>query len=686
MPAADLSFLPWVRQGAAGAIATVDTLGPRQAAVADVSIALQVNTAPLPPVALRLRGPADVVGIDAHQVVRTDPRPNTTNFEPNCFPSIEFDRPDFLWLFTPARATANGQLRPWLCLVAVRKQEGVQLASTVDSPLPVLAIAAPAKPFVELPDLKDCWAWGHSQAAATGSDPTAVGNALNGPPQFNLSRLVCPRLLTPNTDYLACVVPTFELGRKAGLGLPIADTELTAVNALAPAWSLTATAPVQVQLPVFYSWEFRTGAGGDFKSLARLLRIASPQGLGQRTVVIGEPGFTLPSTVSKLTTVKVEGALMPLSGSTSPVLWSDPVAPVFEASLANIVNEPGLNQIIAPTADPLLAPPVYGRWHAGRAVVIPGAANWLDETESRSPLAYGSSARNAGGAGAPGSVDGVGVGTGGGDPAGQPADASTAVEHGRRREPARSPSHAAKRGDDAEVCLARVQPHSRGVARSGGAIANCHDDANVAPGSGDSARDAPDWPAARTADATHRRARVRPSAGEYVGGAPEFEQRASSRCSTAHQPIELPPLPTVESVVTAVWNSGFVIAAEGQPVPPLPAVDPLPPAWDYPGHFRAAAAAHLSRLRSRISVSLIPHITMGATVGVVREQMRPRVALANLARAIVAKGDNVLQPTAPGVTPLGTEAVMMAPSFPQPMYEALKEKSPGSVVAGPGES
>src|SRR3954466_9369528 len=152
MPAADLSFLPWVRQGAAGAIATVDTLGPRQAAVADVSIALQVNTAPLPPVAFRLRGPADVVGIDAHQVVRTDPRPNAANFEPNCFPSIEFDRPDFLWLFTPARATVNGQLRPWLCLVAVRKQEGVQLASTVGSPLPVLQIAAPAKPFIELPD------------------------------------------------------------------------------------------------------------------------------------------------------------------------------------------------------------------------------------------------------------------------------------------------------------------------------------------------------------------------------------------------------------------------------------------------------------------------------------------------------------------------------------------------------
>src|SRR5215510_16550301 len=103
MPA-NLSFLPWVRQGAASAIATLDSLGPGQPAVADVSITLNVNNAPLPPVPVRLRGPADVVGIDAHQVIRTDPRPGTSNFEPNCFPSIEFDRADFPWLFMPASA------------------------------------------------------------------------------------------------------------------------------------------------------------------------------------------------------------------------------------------------------------------------------------------------------------------------------------------------------------------------------------------------------------------------------------------------------------------------------------------------------------------------------------------------------------------------------------------------------
>ena len=63
MPA-NLSFLPWVRQGAAGAIDTVDTLGAGQPAVADVSIVLAVNSAPLPTVQVRLRGPADVAGID----------------------------------------------------------------------------------------------------------------------------------------------------------------------------------------------------------------------------------------------------------------------------------------------------------------------------------------------------------------------------------------------------------------------------------------------------------------------------------------------------------------------------------------------------------------------------------------------------------------------------------------------
>jgi hypothetical protein len=684
MPAANLSFLPWIRQGAAGAISTVDTLGSAQPAVADVSVALKVNSEAVPEVPLRLRGPADVVGIDRHQVVRTDPRPNTSDFEPNCFPSIEFDRADFPWLFTPAKANTNGQLRPWLCLVVVRQQDGVQLTSVPDAPLPQLRIAAPAKPFIELPDLKDCWAWAHGQAAADSTvDPDAVGAALNGAPHLSLSRLVCPRLLTPNTDYLACVVPAFNLGRKAGLGQAIADAELTAVNASAPAWTLTATAPTQVQLPVYYSWQFRTGEVGDFASLACSLKIRVPAGLGQRTVVIGKPGFNVPGLDPK-TTVQVEGALMPLKGNPPPVVWSDPVAPVFESALKDIVNQP--NQIMLPYLDPRLAPPLYGRWYAGRAMVTPGAANWLDslnlDPRWRSAAAIGTEviqehqeALMASAWEQAAAVQSVNQRL-------RQIQVSMAVGeslHARHL----SPLSEEMTLRFASPAFSRLRMPTSEIDPAGRTVTAIMAGTSLPV------------PATRTAMRRIGRQRgplSRRIAAKGAGRSIEttwvacLKQGVALTSPAPPRPevvqAVVPTLPTVEAVVGAIWNRGFQVAAENQPLPPLPAADPLPSGWDYPGHFRKAAADHLARVGLRPDVSFSPHITIGETAAVVREQMHPRVALANLVRAAIRTGDNVLPPTAPGVTPIGTETVLMEPSFPQPMYEALKEKSQELLLPG----
>src|SRR5438552_2491006 len=219
-PAANLAFLPSVRQGAATAIAASDTLAPQRGA-ADLAVGVSINGAAPLPINVRLRGPADVVGVDARQVIRREPQPGTSDFEPNFFPSIEFDRADFPWLFTPAKPDGNGRLRPWCCLVVVREQDGVSIGPAAQGSLPVLLITAPARPIDELPDLADCWAWVHSQAAAPDASNASVASALGGAPQLSLSRLVCPRRLDANTSYLACVVPTFELGRKAGLGIAI---------------------------------------------------------------------------------------------------------------------------------------------------------------------------------------------------------------------------------------------------------------------------------------------------------------------------------------------------------------------------------------------------------------------------------------------------------------------------------
>lgn len=681
---ANLSFLPWIRQGAAGAIAAPDTLTSKQAAVADVSVVLNVNGAALPAVPLRLRGPADVVGIDRHQIVRTDPRPHSVDFEPNCFPSIEFDRADFPWLFTPAKANANGQLRPWLCLVVVRQQDGVQLSSTSDTPLPVLRIVAPAKPFVELPDLKDSWAWAHGQAAADPTvDPNSVRAALDGAPHLSLSRLVCPRLLTPTTEYLACVVPAFELGRKAGLGLTIADTELTAQNALAPAWTVTATAPALVTLPVFYSWRFRTGEGGDFETLARRLRINVPAGLGRRTVAVGHPGFPVTGLDPKAM-VQIEGALMPLQTASPPVVWGDPIAPAFELALSNIVNAPGLNQIIAPTADPLLAPPVYGRWHAGRAVVTPGAANWLDalnlDPRWRSAAALGTEVIQIH----------------------QEALMASAWEQAARVQPVN------QRLRQLQMSLAvgeslharHLMPLSeemtlRFASPAFSRIRVPMPDLDPAGRTLTTIMAGTSLPVPATRTAMRRIGRQRGPLSRRIAAKGvtrtldttwvarlNFNNAMPALRLPAIVQASLPPLATAEAVVVANWNSSFRIAPENQPMIPLAAVDPLPAGWDYPGHFRKAAADLLARVGPRINASLIPHISMASTVDVVRAQMAPRVALAQLARAVVATGDNVLPPTAPGVTPVGTETVMMEPSFPQPMYEALKEKSQELLLPG----
>lgn len=680
---ANLSFLPWVRQGVAGAIATVDSLGPKQPAVADVAITLAVNSAPLAPVTVRLRGPADVVGIDAHQIVRTDPRPGTRDFEPNCFPSIEFDRADFPWLFTPARANANSQLRPWLCLVVVRSQDGVQITSTPDSPLPKLTIAAPAKPFLELPDLKDSWAWAHSQAAANNTtNASALSDALNGAPQLSLSRLVCPRILAADTDYLACVVPAFELGRKAGLGLAVSDADLVAANALTPAWTLSATGPLQVQLPVYYSWQFRTGQDGDFESLARQLRIASPPGLGQRSVSIAQPGFTYNPPASEGSTVNIEGALMPLGVPPQPVLWSDPVAMTFETALASVVNEPGLSQVVAPTADPLLAPPLYGRWHAGRATVTPGAPNWFDELNLdprwRTAAALGTQVVQKH----------------------QEALMASAWEQAAEMQQVN------QRMRQLQISMAVGESlHARHLSRlseemtlriASPAFSRIRLATGEASGrtlTAQMMRTSLPVPATRTAMRRIGRQRgplTRRVAIQGVTRSAEntWVARLNFNNSPAAMPrpdikyASVPPLPAVDSVVNAIWRHSFVIAPEGQALPVQAAVDPLPPAWDYPGHFRASAAAHLSRIRGQADTTLITHITMSSTAGVVRDAMHPRVALAHYARAIVSTGNNVLAPTAPGVAPVGTEAVMMAPKFPQPMYEALKEQSQDLLLPG----
>ncbi len=376
---ANYVFLPWVRQGAASGIQTPDSLGANQAGVVSVPVKLRINNTDDIDRQVRLYGPGDVTGIDPQQVVRTEPRHQATDFEPNYFPAIEFDRPDFPWLFTPAQATADGKLRPWLCLVVVRKQEGVTLHTDRNLLLPVLEINAPER---ELPDLSESWAWAHAQVSGSRRDAGLLKQSLAGDPALAVSRLLCPRRLDPLTEYLACVVPAFEVGCKAGLGLPI---KIEDESELKPAWILGAQSPLPVRLPIYFHWEFRTGTGGDFEALVELLEARDsrdlPAEVGKRQIDISQPGFSSTPPLPPGTVLDLKGALCRLDATTAE--WSDAIRTLFQGELKKILDAPA-QAISEEGADPLLAPPIYGCWQAARHTVDmtpapPASVTWLDE-------------------------------------------------------------------------------------------------------------------------------------------------------------------------------------------------------------------------------------------------------------------------------------------------------------------
>jgi hypothetical protein len=378
-------FLPWVRAGAAGLIDVPDTRDSNVASRARLPVAVEVNGANVAEVTVRLFGPGEVTGIDTRQIVRTEPTRNATDFEPTYFPAVEFDRPDFPWLFTPAAPNAD-RIRPWLVLVTVRVQDGVSIGHPVGSPLPVLEIAPPAAATVELPDLDQSWAWAHAQVIGSGT----VEAILTESPVRNLSRLLSPRRLDPNVDYLACLVPAFAAGVAVGLGqLPVVADE----DPLAPAW--VTPAPASIRLPVYHSFEFATGDGGDFEQLVRRLEPRPvPPGVGTRRTYIGRAGAALPAIAptDPAAVVGVEGPLQP------PGLVrqapSGPVADEFRRRLVALLDAPqgAVATGSAPLGEAPVGAPIWGGRHAGVTRVAPlGVPRWLRElnNDARDRIAAG---------------------------------------------------------------------------------------------------------------------------------------------------------------------------------------------------------------------------------------------------------------------------------------------------------
>lgn len=361
-------FLAWARRGIAASITDLDDGGPLPARASlnvQVSVSVQQGgstSVVLPkPRVVEMFGPGDIKGLILQHVIRTEPRNSTPNFEPNYLAGIEFDAPDFPWLFTPA-AAKNDRLRPWMALIALKPDEFTQV-KTAPNPLPSIQVTKASA----LQNLADSWNWAHVQV----SGDTPLANAMATEPGSVISRLFCPRRLDPETSYTAFLVPAFEIGRKKGLG-----EDVSGIVTADPAW--TGRIPVPLTLPVYYQFEFHTSDAGDFESLVRRLtpRVL-PAEVGQRPMDVTQPANHIPSAGPPL---GLEGALH--SVSTVPTPWNDPDKTAFQTAVQTFINQPStMNDDPAhPNADdPVVAAPIYGRWPARVQAVDRTEPGWIND-------------------------------------------------------------------------------------------------------------------------------------------------------------------------------------------------------------------------------------------------------------------------------------------------------------------
>ncbi len=314
---------------------------------------------------ITLYGPGDVLGVDGAQIVRRYPAPGSTNAEETYQAHIEFDRPELPWVFSAQ--TPSDQMSAWLTLVVLETTE-IEWEPAQAGLLPVIAVAAD-----RLPPLANAWAFAHAQVSgAPASLETRLSTAYA---PINISRLVASRVLTQETNYTACLVPTAKAGVNAGLNLP--------PGSLDPAWS---AGDGTVRLPVYDSWEFRTAPDGDFARLARrLVGIPAPWRIGRRIMQASRPGTPLsdldPAAEGSRQVIRCAlyspNPALPGSPNDSAA-W--PAAEV--AQLKDALERPAIIEGQSPHNPgaipdlPIVGPRIYAKAHRASST-LPAAGDWF---------------------------------------------------------------------------------------------------------------------------------------------------------------------------------------------------------------------------------------------------------------------------------------------------------------------
>lgn len=243
-----LTFYPWQRstlfKKATGA--KVD-----ERLVGNLSLTLRDGANATPPgsLAFHFMGPQDVAAVQRAVIRHMAPQPFARDVETTKQVHIEFNEVDFLWRYTPLLSPVENppapapsvakSLYPWLLLLVGTPQE-----MRVERNSLILLNNAVRAAY----SLADSRQWAHVQYP------------LNS--EVGICRLVSPRVLLPQTEYVAALVP-----------VPTFD------NAGQPQWG-----DLSAPLPCFFSWTFWTAEEGDFETLTAALKPMKIPELGRADV------------------------------------------------------------------------------------------------------------------------------------------------------------------------------------------------------------------------------------------------------------------------------------------------------------------------------------------------------------------------------------------------------------------
>lgn len=191
-------------------------------------------------------GPKDIAGIQPGTVRKMCPSPGAHDAEVTKLVHVEFEDPGLPWRYSPQNASP---VHPWLVLVVGKASEFKDNDGKIQPPSPTV---------LKEHKLSESHRWAHVQLSDGKIDDGSLDD-LQVADGRAISRLVSPAPLDPFQAYVAAIVPAFD---PDGQDLWGDDGVLRAA------------------CPIYHSWEFSTGAPGDFESLVNLLRVRKMDNVG----------------------------------------------------------------------------------------------------------------------------------------------------------------------------------------------------------------------------------------------------------------------------------------------------------------------------------------------------------------------------------------------------------------------